>query len=145
MVSEERVSTRRIWPTLGEVEEQSLIYCNEFAGVKRSGSPLWTSRQSHQAPPSTPNQPPDNPSNSTLSWRLLARYSDWCGLMGDPRINPGHKPFLAATTLLTPSLKYAWKLLHTDCVICITYEKSLRNLLRPVLNPFLDLDSRFRT
>lgn len=45
---------------------------------------------------------------------------------GDPRINPRHKPFLAAATLVTPS-EICMSPLHTDCVICITYEKSPRN------------------
>lgn len=39
---------------------------------------------------------------------------------GDPRINPRHKPFLAAATLVTPS-EICMNPLHTDCVICITY------------------------
>lgn len=45
---------------------------------------------------------------------------------GDPRINPRHKPFLAAATVVTPS-EICMNPLHTDCVICITYEKSPRN------------------
>lgn len=79
------------------VEEQSLIYCNEFAGVKRS-----------------------TPAPGLASIFRLVRFD------GDPRINPRHKPFLAAATLVTPS-EICMNLLHTDCVICITYEKSPRN------------------
>lgn len=79
------------------LEEQSLIYCNEFAGVKRSA-----------------------PAPGLASIFRLVRFD------GDPRINPRHKPFLAAATVITPS-EICMNPLHTDCVICITYEKSPRN------------------